>query len=282
MAIVEQGVIVDDRIDGLSLDDHVGLADRVGLRVEFLAGQGEASARVHVLEVVFGYREHAAGASGRVVNGADDVPVAQGLVIVGEEQVDHEFDDFARSEVLTGGFVGCFGELADEFFEDMAHFGVGDAVGVQIDVGELLDDQQKQVAVFEFFDAVFDFVLSEDVPHVFGEGVQVGEQIFAQVFGVADQGGQVVAAGVVEGVLVPGAGFEQDWADGQAFGFSFSDDFQDFWLGVCQDCVEAAQDGEGQDEVAVLVGFEVASEQVGDAPDECCVVAHAQMLLDET
>jgi hypothetical protein len=40
--------------------------------------------------------------------------------------------------MLTGGFVGEFGELADQFLEYQPHLVVVDLIGMQINLGECL------------------------------------------------------------------------------------------------------------------------------------------------
>ena len=68
---------------------------------------------------------------------SDDAWVGEDLVVLGEEQVDHEPDDLAGREVLPGRLVGEFGEPPDQLLVEVAHLQVGDDVGVQVDVGEL-------------------------------------------------------------------------------------------------------------------------------------------------
>jgi hypothetical protein len=66
-------------------------------------------------------RQHAAGAGGGVVHGAHHAGLGQGLVVLDEQQVDHQADHLARGEVLAGGLVGELGELADQLLEHGAH-----------------------------------------------------------------------------------------------------------------------------------------------------------------
>ena len=79
-------------------------------------------------QILAGHRQHAAGARRRVVDGAHHAGLGQNVVVLDEEQVDHQPDDFARGEVLSGSLVRKFGELADQFLEDRAHLGVADGV----------------------------------------------------------------------------------------------------------------------------------------------------------
>jgi hypothetical protein len=68
---------VDDVADVLPLDQHVGLADGVGLAVELLAVHGQAGVGVLLGQVILADREHAAGAGGRVVERADHAGLGQ-------------------------------------------------------------------------------------------------------------------------------------------------------------------------------------------------------------
>ena len=91
-----------------------------------------------------GDRQHAAGAGRRVVDRAHDAGLGQHVVVLDEEQIDHQPDDLARREVLAGRLVRELGELADQLLEDEPHLGVADGLGMQVDVGELLGDQIEQ------------------------------------------------------------------------------------------------------------------------------------------
>jgi hypothetical protein len=124
-------------------------------------------------EVFAGDGEHAAGSGGRVVDGADDAGGGENVVVLDEEEVDHEADDFAGGEVFAGGFVGDFGEFADELFEDEAHLGVGDAVGVEVNLGEAFGDEVEEVGFGEAVELGVEFEAFEDVADFGGEGLEV-------------------------------------------------------------------------------------------------------------
>jgi hypothetical protein len=47
----------------------------------------------------------------------------------------------------------------------------------------------------------------------------------------------------------------------------------EFVFGGFEDAVQAAEDGHGEDDSAVFVGFIGATQEVGDVPDEVCVFA---------
>ena len=67
------------------------------------------------------------------------------LVVLGEQQVDHEADDLAGREVLPGGLVGQLREAPDQLLVEVAHLEVRDGVGMQVDVGESRNDQVEKV-----------------------------------------------------------------------------------------------------------------------------------------
>ena len=116
--VVRQRVAEGDRVDGVALDHHVGLADRVGLVVELLPGQHHLGLVVALLDVLLGQRQHAAGARGRVVEVPHDARLVQHLVIGRQQQIDDQGHGVARGEVLTSRLVRRLGELADELLED--------------------------------------------------------------------------------------------------------------------------------------------------------------------
>ena len=49
--------------------------------------------------------------------------------------------------MLAGCFVGEFGKLANEFFEDRTHLSFADDIGMQVDIGELLDTKYSKPAL---------------------------------------------------------------------------------------------------------------------------------------
>src|SRR5690606_25510349 len=92
-------------------------------------------------DVLLRYRKHAASTTGRVVDRPNDIRRVDVLILC-IEKMRHETYDLTRGEVVTGLLVGLFVELADELFEDIAHLHIVDAFGVQIDAGELSDNQE--------------------------------------------------------------------------------------------------------------------------------------------
>ena len=121
MAVLRQGIAEGDVGNILTLDQHVSLTDGVGFRVQLLARHGQLGGGVEFLQVLFGHRQHAARSSGGVIDGAHHARLGKDVVVLHEQQVDHQPDDFARGKVFPGGFVGEFSKLTDQLFEDGAH-----------------------------------------------------------------------------------------------------------------------------------------------------------------
>ena len=266
MAVVAERVAADDVGHVLALDQHVGLADREGLVVEFLAEHGQARLRVVRQQMLGRHRQHAAGAGGRVVDGAHHRAAGrQHLAVLDEQQVHHQPDHLARGEVLAGRLVGDFGELADQLLEDAAHRGVVDHVRVQIDAGELLGDQIEQIGLGQALDLAGEVEALEDVARRRREGLQIGVEVLADVVLVAQERGQVQRAGVVEAhaglAQQEGLGVQPGLGARRMLG-------QHRRLGGLQHAVQPAQHGEGQDDAAVFALLVVTTQQVGDRPDE--------------
>ena len=165
VAVVAEGVAEHDVGHVLALDEHVGLADGVGLGVELLPVDGQAGLGVVLVQVFAGHAEHAARAGRGVVQGAHHAGFGQHGVVLDEQQVHHQADDFARGEVLAGGFVGQLGELADQLLEHGAHIGVADHARVQVDLAELFGHLIEQAGPGQALDLGLKFEVLEDVAH---------------------------------------------------------------------------------------------------------------------
>jgi hypothetical protein len=121
-----------------------------------------------------------------------------GKLVLDEEQVHHQADDLAGGEMLSGGFVGKLGELADELFEDGAHLGVADRCRVKVDVGEFLGHQVEQAGLGKAVDLGVELEALEDVARSGREGLHVLVQVLADIVLVAHQLFQVERRGVVK------------------------------------------------------------------------------------
>jgi hypothetical protein len=264
-AVGGQGVAEDDVGHVLTLDQHVGLADGVGLGIQFLAVHDQPGAGIQAAEMFVGHAQHATGAGGGIVDRAHDAGPGECLVVFDEEQIDHQPNDFSRREMLAGGLVGQLGKLADQFLEDRAHLGVADHLGVQVDIGELFGDEIEQPGLGQLVDLGVKVEALEDVPHCRRECLHVGSQVLADVVLVAHQLLEVERRRVVEELagLAQQEGFRVQ--PGCLAGLLLGKDSD---LGRFQHAVEAPQHGEGQNDLAILRLLVVAAQKISDRPDE--------------
>ena len=271
VVVFREGVAVGDVRGVLALEHHVRAADRVGLGVQLLPEDLKPRLGVERAQVVLGNREHAARPARRVAERLDDARLGEDVVlVVDEEQVDHQPDDLARREVLAGGLVGELGELADQLLVEVAHLDVRHGLRVQVDVGELADHLVEDVGPPQPVDLDAEVEL---VDHVLGrlrEAADVERQRVGDRVGVVEELREGQRARVVE--LLARHGLE-DGLDVLDPAGELLVLLEDRLLGGLKDAVEAADDGQRQDHLAVLGLLVVAAEQVGDAPDEGGVVA---------
>src|SRR5205807_1067317 len=111
----------------------------------------------------------------------------QSLVVFDEQQIDHQSNDFARREVLSGGLVRNFGKLADQFLEYRAHLRITDHLGMQVDVGEFLRYQIEQSGFGQPVDLVLKIEGLEDVPDGGRKRLDVSKQVFLDVVLIAHE-----------------------------------------------------------------------------------------------
>jgi hypothetical protein len=267
VAVVTEAVAARDVAGVLGLQEHVGFADAVALVIELLAEDLEVGVGVEREEVVLRDREHAAGAARGVVEGLHDALRAQDVVVAREEQVDHQADDLARGEVLTRGLVGLLREAPDQVLEDRAHHVVRHDLGMQVDLGEALHHEEENVRLVELGDLLGQLeALEEDLADVLGEALDVGEQVRGEVVRIVEQPPEVELADVVE------VHARQPLEDGrdvlQLATLNLRVPRKHLLLAGLEHAVEPPQHREGQDDLAEVVLFEVAPQQIRDGPQE--------------
>ena len=198
VAVVAQGVAKGDVAYVLAFDEHVGLADGVGLGVEFLAKDGQARLGVVFGKVFACHTEHTAGASGGVVDGAHDAGLAQNIVILNKDEVDHETDDLTRREVLTRGFIADFSKFANELFKHQAHLHVAHALRVQINLGKLFCDLVEQTSFGQALNLNVELKALKHIAHSRREALHVAVEVLRDVVSVAQQLFEIQRRCVVE------------------------------------------------------------------------------------
>jgi hypothetical protein len=127
---------------------------------------------------------------------------------------------------------------------------------------------RKRRLAFELGDLVIEAEVLEDGADVGGEAADVFEEVLGDVVGCAAEFFEIEFAGVVE---VLAGGFAEEGVGGLAVPLLLG--FEDLGLGGGEDAIEAAEDGHGEHDFAVLGGAVGAAERVGDIPDEVDFVA---------
>ena len=225
MAIVRQDAAVENLLGVatvLRLHVEVRFADREGFGVHLLPEQvdvgglidraarepplGAVGALLIFLadpgrDVLLGDGEHAPRPAAGVVDGQRLVGDTDLPFVTREQEVDHQVNDIAGREVLAGVLVQGFVELAYQLFEDRAHRGVVDGIGVQVDRGivEPLHHLEEQPRFIELADGVVEVELLNHLSHVGAEAGDVPPQVRGQVLVVGEQTVEVETRDVVEG-----------------------------------------------------------------------------------
>jgi hypothetical protein len=218
-------------------------------------------------QVVAGFAEHATRAARRVEQLAHRAWLGQQFIVVHEEQVDHEADDFAGREVVTRRLIGLFVEAPDQVLEQQSHFNVVHRAWVEVDLAELSDHQKQDVVLAHALDFVGEIEALEDAFYVVRETVDVRREVQVDVVWVAHQLGEAQRRMVVKplaGLLVQDAVTRF----AKLLALDFFELGEDSGLGAFQHTVESAQNYQRQHDALVLRWAVGAAQQVGNAPDE--------------
>ncbi len=126
--------------------------------------------------------------------------MAERLLILRQQQIDHQANDFTRGEVLTWILVQRFVEFADQFLEDIAHLKVRYFVRVKVDILEFLHHQEEETGFIKFGDGIVKVKFFQDFTHVIAESIDVSAQVSSKVRCITEQPLEIVEGGVVEGI----------------------------------------------------------------------------------
>ena len=227
-----------------------------------------------VAQVALGFRQHAAGAAGRVQQGAHHAGLGEQFIVVDEQQAHHQADDFAGGEMVAGGFVRELVEAADQVLEDQAHLLVRHPVRVQIHIAELGDDQIEDVGLPQLLNFGSEVeMLHEDALHIGRESLNVAGQMRGDVVRVPLQLLEIQRGAVVKALA---GGVVQHHFQGVALQLAALAPLafrQHLRLGGCQHAIEAAQHRHGQHHPLILRRAVRAAQQVSDLPDQVGEVA---------
>ena len=198
--VVGQGVAVLDKVGVVALDEHVRLADGKGLVVQLLSKGHQLGGGVELVQVLLRHRQHTAGTAGRIIDGLGHVVPGQHIVVIVEQNVDHQLDHFSGGIVLPGVLVVRLGEPADDLLKDVTHLQIGDLIRVQIGLGgsELLDDDIKDALVGHGGDLAVKLELFQDILDILREAVQIVPEVGLNVVRVIQQPLKGELAGIVK------------------------------------------------------------------------------------
>src|SRR5262249_39987968 len=85
----------------LAANEEVGLADSPGLGVDLLAEQEDVEVLVDTQKALLADVEQAARAAARVTELPDEVLLIEHVLVLGDQQLDHQSSDLAWGEVLA-------------------------------------------------------------------------------------------------------------------------------------------------------------------------------------
>ena len=145
---------------------------------------------------------------------------------------------------------------------------VGDGFGMEVDGGELGNDEEEAVGFIELGDVIVEAEVFEDGADVGGEAADVFEEVGGDVVGIALESFEIELAGVVEALA---GGFAEEGVGGFASPLLLG--FEDLGFGGIEDAIEAAEDGHGEHDFAILGRAVGTAEGIGDVPDEVNFVA---------
>ncbi len=89
--------------------------------------------------------------------------------------------------MFSSGFVGDFGKFANQFFKDVAHFGITDRAGMQVDVAKLFGDEVEQIGFGESVNLGLEVKAFEDITNGIGKALDVGNEILTDMVRVAHE-----------------------------------------------------------------------------------------------
>ena len=241
--VVGQSVAVLDEVGIVALDEHIRLADGEGLVVQLLAKGHQFGGSVELMQILLRHRQHTAGAAGRVIDGLGHIVPGQHIVVIVEQDIDHQLDHFSGGIVLSGVLVVRLRESSDNLLKDVAHLQVGDHIRVQVGLGsgELLDDDVEDTLVGHSCDLAVKLELFQNVLDILRETVQIVPEVGLDVIRVIQQPLKGELTGIIKR-LARGVA-QQHIPHGEILhGFVL---LQHRILGVGQDTVEAANHREG-------------------------------------
>ena len=252
--VLQERVPLQDRIRAPALNEQVSLTQRVGGIHHLLAVDRDLHARVQLPQRLLGDQQHAARTRRRIINRTQHVLSRQRLGVRGEEHVDHQLDRVTGRVERARGLPLLVEGPVHDVLEDVAHRRILNARGPQRQRRKVLDHLQQAIRRAELGDQLGELERGPDVRDVVRETVDVAEQRPIHVVIHRRDTRQVERRGVEEAQAETIAHGDIDQVRGHVA--LRVDELDDVVLRVLQQALEAAQDRERQDVVAILLGFD--------------------------
>ena len=263
-AISLHGVLQANVLRILPLDKHFCKANCVRFGVHFLAEEANVCRRVEALDKVLRGGQHTTSTTCLVASGNDLAFLENIVTTFCQKDVHHGLDDVTARVVVTRFCI--FRESTNQVFENISHLDIVDGLGVQIQLGKLLDDSKETVMLVHLVYLLLEIKTSriahDDFLHIRRECVQVTLEVGSDVLGIIQQLCQVKFAGIVE--LEP-----RNLAHGLVGVILVLLELLDnLILGCSQRTLKSADNHHRDNHVFVLVALVRPTKGICDTPDE--------------
>ncbi|MPN09877.1 hypothetical protein SDC9_157170 [bioreactor metagenome] len=192
---------------------------------------------------------------------------------MGEQDADHQLDDFARREMVASLFIGLFVETPDQIFEQVTHFDVRDAIRVQVDGCNLLDHLKQAIGFVQLLDFFIEFELLDDFPRPRRKTGDVVVQVGRQFIGITQQVLEGKFTGVVETELEAMIDHRLDgFGVVLAIGLKLAVIVDHLLLAALQHAIETAKHGQRNHYPAILGRTVGTTQKIGDVPDHIALL----------
>ena len=104
------------------------------------------------------------------------MPVGDGNL----QQLDHQADDLARGEVLSGLLAALFRKAPEQLLIDVAHLQAGELVRAKLQFLVLIEDRGEPVVLHHLADGGAVVEVLDDVVNVLREAVDVGAEVLLE------------------------------------------------------------------------------------------------------
>src|SRR5262249_15710019 len=119
-------------------------------------------------------------------------------IVVSEEHVHHQFDNFARSEMVPSLLIGLLIEATDEVLEHVTHCDVRDRIRMQVHRSYLLDDFKESVGFLQLLNLIGKVELFDNLTRAGREPSHGFKEVRGKLVGIAEEPLESEVASVVK------------------------------------------------------------------------------------